>query len=256
MKNVNVQAGPVEQVDRTWSSVNPYRMGDYEATGTVNEYTYAGTWEALQSFAEAQLAAGSVTQQVTVTLRRESGDMAKLSVRKAIFALPPKEEEDDGSTGDEPDAESNVEINVDVAAAMEDILTHPKFANVNWSTPPGVALQKLAAGADMSENFEWMGMTYNVGEQAQAVDHWQLVLAARSYYVPHTVVTVTKRGVTGGGNASVGEIVSKVPGVSGSNGLNWLTAGGGKQTLNGEKCFVQKYICSGPGGWNKDIYGG
>lgn len=255
MKAAGQTTGAIEQVDRTWSRVYPVDMGDYNATGEVNEWTYSGDWESLQTYAQEKLSEGGQAMQVTATLRRMAGNQAFLTLRMQGYAAAGGEEEEDGGddgSGGESDDSSEREISVEVSASMEDILTHPKFAGVSWDASSGVGLQKLAAGADPDEEFEWYGQVYKVGEQAKLITGWELVTKARSYYVPHVVVTVT---TPGDGEASVGEIKTSVPGVSTAPGINWLTAGGGTTESGGVKKFVQKYISSGPGGWDKEIYG-
>lgn len=255
MKAAGQTTGAIEQVDRTWSKVYPVDMGDYNATGEVNEWTYSGDWESLQTYAQEKLSEGGKAMQVTATLRRMAGNQAILTLRNQGYAAPEGEDEEEGEAGGSgsgSDESSEREISVEVSASMEDILTHPKFAGVKWDASSGVGLQKLAAGADPDEEFEWSGQVYKVGEQAALITDWELVTKARSYYVPHVVVTVT---TPGDGEASVGEIKNSVPGVSTARGINWLTAGGGTTWSGGMKKFVQKYISSGPGGWDKDIYG-
>lgn len=254
MKTIGVTSGAIEQVDRTWSRVFPVDMGAATATGETDEWTYAGDWDALYAFAmNKQSELGSLSMQVSATLRRVAGGQAVLTLRTQGYTPTAGGEdgEDGGESGGGEQAGAETEVSVEVTASMEDILTHPKFAAVKWDTGPGIALQKLAAGADPDEEFEWLGTRYSVGEEAQKVDGWELVLRARSYYVPHVVVSVTKAG---GGTASVGEVVSKVEGVATAAGVNWLTAGGGASGTGAGRRFVQKYIASGPGGWDKEIY--
>jgi hypothetical protein len=221
----------------------------YRATGATFSQEWTGPWQEL--YDKMQALTASMAERLDATLTRQAdGEYGTLRATWTYY------EQGTGEGGEQPQQQPGSsrecpQYELSSSATQEPVLTHPKFAAVKWDTGPGIALQKLAAGADPDEEFEWLGTRYSVGEEAQKVDGWELVLRARSYYVPHVVVSVTRAG---GGTASVGEVVSKVEGVATAAGVKWLTAGGGASGTGAGRRFVQKYIASGPGGWDKEIY--
>lgn len=256
MIELNITKAPVEQAGRTWSRTAPVKLEGVESTGVSNEYTYAGGFDALVEYAQEYINANAgKTLQVTATVRREAGGMAQLTLSTTAYKEVVEEEEEPeeggGGTVAPPEEETGTEVSIEVSGSVEDILCHPRFRNVNFDTMAGIALQKLARGADPEEEFEWGGLTFKVGEQAANVDGWELVTRASSYYVPHVVATITDNGR---GGVETVFTISNPPGLSTPGGYNWLSMGGGMQTVGGKRRRVRKYMLSGPGGWDPEIY--
>lgn len=250
---------PVEQVGRTWSRTAPVKMEGVEPAGVSNEYTYAGGFDELVAFAQEYIGAhADRTLQVVATVRRDVGGMAQLTLSTQQYQDAATDDGDAGGdaggTGDAGgDEAEEAEVSIEVSGSTEDILTHPRFAQVDWRGKAGIALQKLARGADPEEEFEFEGGLYKVGEQAANVDGWELVTKMSSYYVPHVVATITDDGE--------GEVpqmfqVSAPAELTAPAGYNWLAMGGGTQTVGGKRRRVRKYMLSGPGGWDAEVYGG
>lgn len=252
-------ATKIEQAQRSLTLTKPAKMEGSPA-GWASEVSYDGTWDALEEYAENVVAQGSATQQISATLTRKNGGMATLIVRRENYLSPDEEEEEDDTTGGESggteeEEEAGTEISIEVVAQQESILNHPLFKDLHETSLEMKGLRKLAAGASLDEIFIDAGQEVTVAEAVANAKGWHLVCKASSFYVPHVMVTVTTPAKASG-STSISEFFSRSspPGISTPSGYNWMLLGGGKQIVNGKAKVVKKYMLSGPGGWDPEIY--
>ena len=245
-----------------WQKTRPAVMTT-APTGEQETFTFNGTIDQCKSRGNAECSAASQSKQVQASVESVGGGFGKLTV---VYIYYDAADTGGGAAvaGAAGSSSSNPEISVNVVSNQLSILTHPLVANsYNSSSKEWMALKMFSQGADLNATFSIGSgseiQVYTVGEGLAGVDAKVMFLVGRqsSYYAPSIEMTVS---YTVDGEApipSVGDfmkISTPEGGASGADGRNWLLIGGGMQIQNGVSKMIKKYLLSGPGGWDPELY--
>ena len=245
-----------------WQHTRPASMST-APTGEQETFTFNGTIDQCKARGRAECAAASQSKQVQATVDAVGGGMGRLTVNYIYYdaAQTGGGEAVAGAAGS---SSSNPAISVNVVSNQLSILTHPLVANsYNSSSKEWMALKMFSQGADLNATFS-IGtgselQVYTVGEGLAGVDAAVMFLVGRqsSYYAPSVEMTVS---YTVDGEAAIPDvgdfmkISTPEGGAAGADGRNWLLVGGGVQIQDGVSKMVKKYLLSGPGGWDPELY--
>lgn len=255
----------VEAETYRWQKTRPAVMTT-APTGEQETFTLNGTIEQCKSRGNAECSAANQSKQVQVTVDAVGGGMGLLTVNYIYYDAAESGGGEPGAAiaGAAGSSSTNPEISVNVVSNQLSILTHPLVANsYSSNSPEWMALKMFSQGADLNATFS-IGtgsemQVYTVGEGLAGVDAAVMFLVGRqsSYYAPSVEMTVSYTVDGEASIPSVGDfmkISTPEGGASGADGRNWLLVGGGMQIQNGVSKMVKKYLLSGPGGWDPELY--
>ena len=248
-----------------WQKTRPAVMTT-APTGEQETFTFNGTIDQCKSRGNAECSAASQSKQVQASVESVGGGFGKLTV---VYIYYDESTESGGGSsapvaGAAGSSSSNPEISVNVVSNQLSILTHPLVANsYSSNSPEWMALKMFSQGADLNATYSIGSgsemQVYTVGEGLAGVDSAVMFLVGRqsSYYAPSVEMTVSYTVDGEAAIPSVGDfmkISTPEGGAAGADGRNWLLVGGGMQIQNGVSKMVKKYLLSGPGGWDPELY--
>lgn len=253
-----------EQVDYTLSRSVPVIAGAdlYRATGETEEKHWTGPWAEMRAVYDGL--EYSVTRRLRATLKRVAdGDFAELSATWTMYTTGDGVTGEDGKEKKQPGEDRSCpEYDLQTSTVQEPILTHPK-----WASLPEYQLEALKLVMDgykrtspfTYENGgkEVKSTLYEVLKSVSPKELLQCILKGVTHYnAPHIVLTVRYRAEDVPSIATVGTIVSTVPGgFATPAGRDWYFHGPSWQMKGAELWVSEVYELSGPGGWNGFIYG-
>lgn len=249
-----------EQVDYTLSRSVPVIAGAdlFRSTGETEEQHWTGPWQDLH--ARYLSLPYSYTRRLHATLRRVAdGDFAELTATWSVYTTG------DGSTGEGEEKKQpgqdrdHPEYDLQTSTVQEPILTHPKWAGC--TEDQFTALKMVMDGYKRTEvitlaDGKTKSSIYDILKPISPKELLQTILKGVTHYnAPHSVLTVRYRAEAVPAIATVGTIVSSVPGgFATPPGRDWYFHGPSWQMKGAELWVTEVYELSAPGGWNKFIY--
>lgn len=254
-----------ELQSETRSGVFPREMQGRQQAGTSSQQVYSGQWADMTSLMSAQLATGSLAQQVQATLSRQPGGLGQLTITRTdyISATDPG-----GGGGSEPSmqaqdvgtSEQNPEYSYEFAEVQEPIMTHPAIAAAGLSQDALSVLAYLAKGGQLTDNIWLSGgnqLRVNAAIAHYNIPLWLVMLVQIPNYLDVKVTLTASWSVDPTTTVSIPTAlaITQPPGpIQTPLGRNWLYVGGSYQIKGSDCKLVKKYILSGPGGWDSRIY--
>ena len=242
--------------------------GFTEPTGFSEDYEMTGHFTALRAKAEGMAAATRNGIGLSLELSRAGGTFGRLRITETYYQASSEPGDDDpGSSGgnDSPgDSEAAPSYTVAFVRTEENILSHPKFEAVVGVQQYAEALNLLMTGGRMSDYVYDAYLPQNrrslrelfedaSGPLALVLD--KIMTGKHRYVATRPVVTARWRVSSPTSVVGTPGIVNSVPGgYPTPSGCNWLCVPGGVEDQGGEYWATATYECSGPGGWDKDLY--
>jgi len=245
---------------------------DYtEPTGYVEEYEMTGLFTQLKARGSSMASGQGGSVSRAIELSHVGGGFGRMRVTETHYRIPSTEnpEEpgggDSGSTEKPGDSETSPSISVSYVRTEESILSHPRFSAVVGVPQYAEALSLLRGGGRMSDYVydEYAPQKRRTirelceGASGALAEVLDLIMAGvHSYVTTRPVVTVRYRVASPGAATGNTGIVGSVPGCNISMpGCDWLCVPGGVESDGESWWATATYECSGPGGWNKVLYG-
>lgn len=253
-----------EQVDYTLSKSLPIIAGAdlYRSTGETEEKHWSGPWAEVK--AQYDALEYSYLKRLRATLKRSAdGEFGELTASWSMYQTGDGQTEPGSGSGEEkqqPGESRDVpEYDLQLQTVQEPILTHYKWNILNEDAL--LALKMLMDGYKRDEPILLKdGTKSTVGAVVDDISPPELVSkvlqGVTAYNSPHIVLTVRYKSVEIPSIATVGTIVTSVPGgFATPSGRNWYFHGP-SWTMKGSELWVTEvYELSGPGGWDAFIYG-
>lgn len=255
-----------ELQSETRTGVFPREMQGRQQAGTSSQQVYSGQWADMSSLMSAQLATGSLAQQVQATLSRQPGGLGQLTITRTdyISATDPG----GGGGGSEPSmqaqdvgtSEQNPEYSYEFAEVQEPIMTHPAIAAAGLSQDALSVLAYLSKGGQLTDNIWLSGgnqLRVNAAIAYYNIPLWLVMLVQIPNYLDVKVTLTASWSVDPTTTVSIPTAlaITTPPGpIQTPLGRNWLYVGGSYQIKGSDCKLVKKYILSGPGGWDSRIY--
>lgn len=240
-------------------------------TGFSEDYEMTGHFTALRTKAEGMAAATRNGIGLSLELSRAGGTFGRLRITETYYERDSGSEEDgdNGGSGSTEPPGSSAEVpsySVSFVRTEENLLSHPKYQAVGGVAQYAEALNLLMTGGRMSDYVYDEHAPQNrrtlrelfadaSGPLAQVLDK---IMVGKHRYVATRPVVTARWKVSGPGaiGASPG-IVKAVPGgYPTPTDCDWLCVPGGVEDHGGVYWATATYECSGPGGWDKDLYQG
>ena len=278
MPSYGKTTGSTEQVGETLSWAAPVLNVNFSGGSWVQglnseQHTYGGDWATLRAQAASEAAGATFTRRYSATLTRMAGGHCELVTQWQEYEWV--SDNSDGSEDEKPgSSEDNPVITLTISAAQESILTSALFTDGDGAgcTAEQLALYKMIAeGASLSTIVIYNKIESTLTQLIADGHSLTSELVAKvqkspSYYVPRVECEVSWRSQ---------EMLTPTASFSieSPQGLesldlgdrNWLYLGGSSQSVevqadeDGEPVLmynnVKKYLLSGVGGWDPDIYG-
>lgn len=239
-----------------------------EPTGFTEEYEMTGHFEALRNKAAGMASAPLNSVGLSLELSRAGGTFGRLRITETYYQTSSEQEGDDpgnsGSNESPGDSENTPSYSVSFVRTEENILSHPKFEAVVGVQQYAEALNLLMTGGRLSDyvydayapqNRRSLRELFEDASGPLALVLDKIVTGKHRYVATRPVVTARWK-VPGPGSISASPgIVKTVPGgYPTPAGCDWLCVPGGVEDHGGVYWATATYECSGPGGWDKDIY--
>lgn len=255
-----------EQVDYTLSKSLPVISGAdlYRSTGETEEKHWTGPWSEVK--AQYDSLEYSNFKRLRATLKRTAdGEQGELSATWSMYVTGDGQTDPGGGgSGEEkqqPGESRDVpEYDLQLQTVQEPILTHFKWCVLNEDAL--LALKMIMDGYKRDEPMVLKdGSKTTVGTVIADISPSELVekvmQGVTAYNSPHIVLTVRYKSVEVPAIATVGTIVTSVPGgFEAPDGRDWYFHGPSWNMKGSELWVTEVYELSGPGGWDKFIYEG
>lgn len=270
MQSYNIIEG-LESNSATWRKANPPNP-EGVPTSEVETRTYSGHWDYLRhTVAPTLLSGGTDACQVACALTARGGGMAELTVTRTWYSAA-EDEEGGGSggsggpvAGEVGSSAENPVYSFQVTENRIPILLHPtvKAAEIEPSSPQGIALRMLSNGADENATFTVgsadnpQPFTVGIALEHVSPEVKDLVSNQSTYMSPGLVLDVRWQIDADMAVPELSDffkIAKPEGGIKDPSDRNWLLAGGGAVIENGRVYMTKKYILSEPGGWDETLY--
>lgn len=243
-----------EHCDRTRSLKREAAAGYTEATGVSESVKYTGSWEEVLAKAADICSLPADEMEVACTCTRLGGGLGELSVQYAEFRKP------EGSGGESgqaaPGTKENPFYTVSYTTKAESLMLHPRYGGLTeddrW------ILRQIENGAHPDSVLEYGSVKGRLRDLIAYMSYTGNQLALKylagvtQYLEVYTEATARWKGEDGSYPCAT---ICTPPGpINTPSGRNWLCAGCGMEESGGEIWQTAKFILSGAGGWDSDLY--